>query len=67
MLFSRDNTPTNVLMASDEWIMLTIVWNMQSRDIRLYKNSDLAFTMKTKESSSIPTKLLLSVKEETCK
>ena len=54
-------------MASDEWIMLTIVWNMITRDILLYKNSDLAFTMKTKESSSIPTKLLLSVKEETCK
>ena len=59
--------PTNVRMTSNEWNMLAIVWNMFTKEIKLYKNGDLAFNMKTKDSTVNPTKVFLSVKEETCK
>lgn len=54
------------MMNSNEWIMLVVVWNALEREIKLYKNGELAFTMKTKERPEDPNKVVLSVKQETC-
>ena len=55
------------MMTRNEWIMLAVVWSVYDREIRLYKNGKLAFTMYTNDRLENPTKVFLSVKEETCK
>ena len=62
----RDNTPTDVMMTKNEWIMLVVVWNVFEREIKLYKNGELAFTMNTNDRLEYPDKVVLSVKEDTC-
>ena len=47
--------------------MLVVVWSVDDREIKLYKNGKLAFTTNTNDRLENPTKVFLSVKEETCK
>ena len=46
--------------------MLVVVWRVVDREIKLYKNGELAFTMNTNDRLEDPTTVVLSVKEETC-
>ena len=62
----RDNTPTDIPMTSNEWIMLAVVWNAFDKELKLYKNGELAFIINTKDNPLNPTKVMLSVKKETC-
>ena len=53
------------MMTKNEWIMLVVVRSVS--EIKLYKNGELAFTMNTNDRQEYPDKVVLSVKENTCK